>query len=108
LYCGFSGEAVQPGPSQVFTCPRCLGDLYARPVRSYAEMEGLELAAPQRVGFAGFARRVALVAVTAIGLAALLVAMVPQRAVARFRGRAQRRAVVPTRAASGPRLRSTA
>lgn len=42
LRCGYRGEELQGGPgSQVFSCPRCAEDLYARPARSYAELEGL-------------------------------------------------------------------
>ena len=41
LYCGFDGSQIQRrGEGAVFHCPACGGDLYARPPRSYAEMEG--------------------------------------------------------------------
>lgn len=46
LYCGEDGRAIQAAcRTAVFRCPRCMGDLYARPPRSYAELEGL---APER------------------------------------------------------------
>lgn len=42
LWCGYGGEALQgPTGRMVFRCPRCGNDLYARPARSYAELEGL-------------------------------------------------------------------
>ncbi len=53
--CGYHGWEVQPAASDevradVFECPSCGGDLYARPPRSYAEMEGLaELPGSQRL-----------------------------------------------------------
>ena len=38
--CGYSGEDLQqPDAGPVFCCPSCGADLYARPPRSYAEME---------------------------------------------------------------------
>lgn len=40
LACGYRGPEVQQGyPADVFVCPSCGCDLYARPPRSYAEME---------------------------------------------------------------------
>ena len=40
LACGYRGPEMQPGhPADVFVCPSCGCDLYARPPRSYAEME---------------------------------------------------------------------
>lgn len=43
LDCGYRGRELQGlrGES-TFICPRCLADLYSRPPRTYAEMEGLE------------------------------------------------------------------
>ena len=42
LRCGHEGEELQrDGAMRVFDCPACGEDLYARPPRSYAEMEGL-------------------------------------------------------------------
>lgn len=42
LDCGFDGPELQPSSrSLTFVCPGCGSDLYARPPRSYAEMEGL-------------------------------------------------------------------
>lgn len=42
LSCGFAGRALQGGSGETaWACPRCGADLYARPPRSYAEMEGL-------------------------------------------------------------------
>jgi hypothetical protein len=42
LACGYRGPEVQQGfPIEVFVCPACACDLYARPPRSYAEMEGV-------------------------------------------------------------------
>lgn len=42
LACGYSGPEVQ-GPLALlkYRCPSCQTDLYARPPRSYAQMEGL-------------------------------------------------------------------
>lgn len=42
LHCGHQGRELQ-GAAGVMTirCPKCNADLYARPPRSYAEMEGL-------------------------------------------------------------------
>jgi len=43
LRCGYRGREVQGGTDgRTFVCPRCEADLYARPARSYAEMEGIE------------------------------------------------------------------
>lgn len=43
LYCGEDGMAIQVvGDGAVFRCPTCRGDLYSRPPRSYAELEGLD------------------------------------------------------------------
>lgn len=40
LRCGYDGAAVQEGSTD-FLCPNCGQDLYARPPRSYLELEGL-------------------------------------------------------------------
>lgn len=46
LGCGFDGAAIQSDLREGgWTCPRCAADLYARPPRSYADMEGLNDAA---------------------------------------------------------------
>lgn len=38
--CGYAGEDLQqPDAGPVFCCPSCGADLYARPPKSYAEME---------------------------------------------------------------------
>jgi predicted RNA-binding Zn-ribbon protein involved in translation (DUF1610 family) len=53
LRCGYDGAAVQEG-SIDFLCPNCGQDLYARPPRSYLELEGLlpsRPLLPQRSGF---------------------------------------------------------
>ncbi len=48
LACGYRGPEVQPGfPEDVFVCPACGCDLYARPPRSYAEMEDIGGAGPR-------------------------------------------------------------
>ncbi len=39
LACGYRGPALQ-GPARAIRCPGCGADLYARPPRSYAELEG--------------------------------------------------------------------
>ncbi len=40
--CGYDGTELQSDLSpQIYSCPSCHSDLYARPARSYAEMEGL-------------------------------------------------------------------
>jgi hypothetical protein len=42
LSCGFDGAAIQSDSREHgWQCPRCNADLYARPPRSYAELEGL-------------------------------------------------------------------
>ena len=42
LRCGYRGRLLQGDRGlMTFTCPSCRCDLYARPPRSYAEMEGL-------------------------------------------------------------------
>jgi predicted RNA-binding Zn-ribbon protein involved in translation (DUF1610 family) len=42
LSCGYDGSSIQQdGHDGVFECPRCGSDLYARPPRSYAELEAL-------------------------------------------------------------------
>jgi predicted RNA-binding Zn-ribbon protein involved in translation (DUF1610 family) len=40
LSCGYQGAKLQG--DQIFTCPSCGTDLYARPALSYAEMEGFD------------------------------------------------------------------
>lgn len=40
LRCGFDGPELQ-GELQDFCCPHCGQDLYARPPRTYFELEGL-------------------------------------------------------------------
>jgi predicted RNA-binding Zn-ribbon protein involved in translation (DUF1610 family) len=43
LNCGHDGPELQGERGQaLFVCPCCGQDLYARPPRSYAEMEGLD------------------------------------------------------------------
>lgn len=43
LTCGFSGPQLQgTRGEQTFICPRCHQDLYARPARSYADLEMLD------------------------------------------------------------------
>ena len=39
LACGYRGAALQ-GSNRALRCPGCGTDLYARPPRSYAELEG--------------------------------------------------------------------
>jgi predicted RNA-binding Zn-ribbon protein involved in translation (DUF1610 family) len=42
LACGFNGRAIQNASRETaWLCPRCGTDLYARPPRSYAELEAL-------------------------------------------------------------------
>jgi hypothetical protein len=51
LYCGHDGPALQssaPGRTPL-ACRACLGDLYARPPRTYAELEGLPPPAPSPI-----------------------------------------------------------
>ncbi len=66
VYCGFSGLAIQVGGDLTeFRCPRCQGDLYARPPRSYLEMEGFVAPPPPgRTPVRGW-RRVLVLAVRA-------------------------------------------
>lgn len=41
LGCGYRGPALQPtGHGRALRCPGCGADLYSRPPRSYAELEG--------------------------------------------------------------------
>lgn len=48
LACGFDGGALQSDHREgVWVCPRCGSDLYARPPRSYAELEGLADSTPR-------------------------------------------------------------
>ncbi len=57
LSCGHAAEAFQsPVFAGPYACPECGDDLYARPPRSYAELEGFVDAAPMRV-VAGPVRR---------------------------------------------------
>lgn len=43
LCCGYRGPELQrTAPVEVFLCPACGADLYARPPRSYADMEGFD------------------------------------------------------------------
>lgn len=43
LGCGFDGRGLQSGGAEpTWKCPKCGADLYSRPPRSYAEMEGLD------------------------------------------------------------------
>ncbi len=45
--CGYAGHELQArGDKAVYMCPCCATDLYARPARSYAEMEGIIDASP--------------------------------------------------------------
>lgn len=47
LRCGYRGEELQRhGELAAYRCPDCGQDLYARPPRSYAEMEGLSVEPP--------------------------------------------------------------
>lgn len=46
LDCGFDGPALQgKRGAMTFACPECGADLYARPARSYADMEGFTTSA---------------------------------------------------------------
>ncbi len=43
LACGYDGPALQGHRADTtYACPNCGEDLYARPARSYAEMEGFD------------------------------------------------------------------
>jgi predicted RNA-binding Zn-ribbon protein involved in translation (DUF1610 family) len=43
LACGYDGPALQGVRAETaYMCPNCGEDLYARPPRSYAELEGLD------------------------------------------------------------------
>jgi hypothetical protein len=43
LRCGYGGPELQNERGErIYTCPACGQDLYARPPRSYAELEGLD------------------------------------------------------------------
>jgi predicted RNA-binding Zn-ribbon protein involved in translation (DUF1610 family) len=47
LRCGYRGLELQRlDETAAYRCPACGQDLYARPPRSYAEMEGLPVALP--------------------------------------------------------------
>lgn len=47
LRCGYRGHELQRlDETTTYRCPGCGQDLYARPPRSYAEMEGLPVALP--------------------------------------------------------------
>lgn len=44
--CGHDGRELQGEAGlRLLSCPNCHGDMYSRPPRSYAEMEGLDAAA---------------------------------------------------------------
>lgn len=51
LSCGYGGPELQGDRGRTaFRCPSCAEDLYARPARTYCEMEGLDAEhAPTRV-----------------------------------------------------------
>lgn len=55
LRCGYDGPAVQDGSIE-FLCPHCGQDLYARPPRSYLELEGICQPEPERPRPAGLRR----------------------------------------------------
>lgn len=60
LACGYDGPELQEhAPDETFECPRCGADLYARPARSYAELEGLDLCVSEVVPASGSALGVA-------------------------------------------------
>ncbi|MDX2115396.1 MAG: hypothetical protein SFZ24_07210 [Planctomycetota bacterium] len=64
--CGFDGGALQPTSDQPsWVCPRCGADLYARPPRSYAEMEGFEPSGDARVTAAPARRSTSILCRTA-------------------------------------------
>jgi predicted RNA-binding Zn-ribbon protein involved in translation (DUF1610 family) len=47
LRCGYRGPELQGDQGErTYTCPACAEDLYTRPARSYAELEGLDEASP--------------------------------------------------------------
>lgn len=65
LACGYRGPELQPADTDgcvpgVFECPCCRADLYARPARSYAEMEGLPFPAPAPRDRGAVSRRIIL------------------------------------------------
>jgi predicted RNA-binding Zn-ribbon protein involved in translation (DUF1610 family) len=77
LCCGYRGDELQvSGERAAYRCPNCGQDLYARPPRSYAEMEGLQVqlpgspAAPRRVRAQrlGFIRRALLMVLQWVGI----------------------------------------
>lgn len=47
VYCGTAHPGFHRRGVQLLECPSCRGDLYARPPRSYAEMEGLTSSVPR-------------------------------------------------------------
>lgn len=50
LSCGFDGRAIQDDHRTTgWFCPRCSADLYARPPRSYADLEALSDSNPAHV-----------------------------------------------------------
>ena len=54
LRCGYRGRLLQGDRGRsTFTCPSCSCDLYARPPKSYAELEGLH-ENPEDAPFADF------------------------------------------------------
>ena len=76
LYCGHDGPLLQAGAGRsAFRCPRCAGDLYARPPRSYRELEGLEPAAGNSASGAhqrpGWLARAGTAVWSVLGVAAL-------------------------------------
>ncbi len=52
--CGYDGAEMQgEAGRQRYECPSCRGDLYTRPPRSYAEMEGLDVSSARAAVAAG-------------------------------------------------------
>ena len=46
LICGYDGPELQGDTDGTYRCPACDADLYARPPRSYAELEGFIVQTP--------------------------------------------------------------
>jgi|GEM_PF-2324577 len=58
VLCGYSGIFVQAGGAATrFECPCCGGDLYARPARSYNQMEGFDPTDPAATRLPGRTQR---------------------------------------------------
>lgn len=84
LTCGYRGRELQGRRGQErLVCPQCRQDLYARPARTYAEMEGLAapVAGAQPIADTPMKRRVSLLRLAGeiVGVGLMLVSPAKRR-----------------------------